>query len=62
VVLAHLSEMCNTEELALRTMKAALGRTAFAGTIVVARQDAPTAPIDVGAATVQLALPLGRTG
>ncbi|MFI5280469.1 MAG: hypothetical protein ACHQU1_08240, partial [Gemmatimonadales bacterium] len=62
VVLAHLSEMCNTEELALQTMKAALRGTAFAGTLVVARQDAPTASIDVGAATLQLALPLGRGG
>ncbi len=61
VVLAHLSEMCNTEALALQTMKAALRGTAFSGTIVVARQDVPTTPIDVGAATVQLALPLGRT-
>jgi phosphoribosyl 1,2-cyclic phosphodiesterase len=60
VVLAHLSETCNREALALQTMKAALRGTAFAGTILVARQDAPTAPIDVGTATVQLVLPLGR--
>ena len=58
VVLAHLSQECNREDLALGAMRAALKGGAFAGTIVVARQDEPTAPIDVGAQTVQLALPL----
>ena len=58
VVLAHLSEVCNREELALTALRTALRGTAFRGTLVVARQDAPTAPIDVGAQTVQLALPL----
>ena len=61
VVLAHVSEQCNQPDLALQTMKAALRRTAFAGTVVVACQDAPTDCIEVGATVSQLSLPLGRS-
>src|SRR4029077_114638 len=61
VVLAHLSELCNRADLALETMKAALRGTAFTGTIVVSTQHAPTPAIDVGRASVQLALALGST-
>jgi phosphoribosyl 1,2-cyclic phosphodiesterase len=59
VVLAHVSEHCNQPDLALRTMRAALRRTAFAGKIVVACQDAPTDCIEVGATVAQLSLSLG---
>jgi phosphoribosyl 1,2-cyclic phosphodiesterase len=62
VVLVHLSETCNRADLALETMKAALRGTAFTGTIVVSRQESPTVAIDVGNASLQLALPLGSGG
>jgi phosphoribosyl 1,2-cyclic phosphodiesterase len=58
VILAHLSDRCNRADLALDAMKAALRRTAFEGTIVVALQDVPTVPIEVGDALGQLVLPL----
>ena len=60
VVLAHLSDRCNRPEKALREVEAALRGSAFSGRIVVAGQDTPTAAIDVGAPSLQLALPLGR--
>lgn len=60
VVLAHLSDRCNRPDLALREVETALRGTAFTGRIVVAEQDAPGAPIDVGAPGLQLALPLSR--
>ena len=60
VVLAHVSEQCNRAELALTTMKAALRRTAFTGTVVVALQDGPTDCHEVGASQAQLSLALGR--
>jgi phosphoribosyl 1,2-cyclic phosphodiesterase len=58
VVLAHLSQQCNDPALALETTKAALRGTAFTGIVVVASQDQPTAPLDVGASLQQLALNL----
>jgi len=62
LVLAHLSERCNTPDLARATVAAALRGTAFRGRLVVAAQDRPTAPLDVGAGLEQLALPLrGRS-
>ena len=62
LVLAHLSDRCNTPELALETMAAALAGTAFRGRMVVARQEAPLPPLEVGAALEQLALPLRSGG
>jgi len=62
VVLAHLSDRCNTPDLAREAVAAALRGTAFRGRIVIARQDAPTARLEVGAELEQLALPLrGRS-
>jgi phosphoribosyl 1,2-cyclic phosphodiesterase len=60
VVLAHLSDRCNRPDLALAAMRSALRGTAFAGRLVVAGQDAPTAPVTIGAGLEQLTLPLGR--
>jgi len=62
VVLAHLSDQCNTPALALEAMARALAGTAFCGRLVVARQDAPLPPLEVGAALEQLALPLRSGG
>jgi phosphoribosyl 1,2-cyclic phosphodiesterase len=59
VVLVHLSERCNTAELAMEATKAALRGTAFSGTIVIATQDEPSETVEVGAALGQLMLPLG---
>jgi phosphoribosyl 1,2-cyclic phosphodiesterase len=64
LVLAHLSDRCNTPELALDALAGALAGTAFRGRLVVAKQDAPLPPLEVGAALEQLTLPLrsgGRT-
>lgn len=47
VVLAHISDRCNTHELALETMRKTLKGTAFSGRVVVALQDAPGKPLDV---------------
>jgi phosphoribosyl 1,2-cyclic phosphodiesterase len=47
VVLAHLSQRCNTPDDARATVTAALGRAGFAGTIHVARQDVPLGPLSV---------------
>jgi phosphoribosyl 1,2-cyclic phosphodiesterase len=57
VVLAHLSEQCNTPELALLAARAALRGTPFRGRVVVATQNDPTAPLDVAVGS-QLSLPL----
>ncbi len=62
VVLAHLSDRCNTPDLARESVAAALRGTAFRGRIVVAEQDAPTAALEVGAGLEQLALPLRAGG
>ena len=58
VVLAHLSDRCNTPDLAREAVAAALRGTAFRGRLVIAGQDAPTAALEVGAELEQLALPL----
>lgn len=48
VVLAHLSEQCNTPEQARRTIAAALDLLGFDGRLEVASQHAPLPPIPVG--------------
>ncbi len=58
VVLAHLSDRCNTPELARAEVARALKGTAFRGRLLVARQDAPLPAVEVGTALEQLALPL----
>lgn len=59
VVLAHLSQRCNTEEAARATVEPALRRVGFAGTLHVAAQDAPLPPLPVEPpAGAQLALRL----
>jgi phosphoribosyl 1,2-cyclic phosphodiesterase len=49
VVLAHLSQRCNTADDARATVAPALRRVGFAGTLHVAAQDAPLPPIEVAA-------------
>jgi phosphoribosyl 1,2-cyclic phosphodiesterase len=62
LVLAHLSENCNTPDVALKSMRAAVGRSRFRGAITAARQDAVVGPfMPVGAraeAPTQYALAL----
>lgn len=62
VVLAHLSETNNTPGIATASMKSALARTSFRGTIAASRQDAPSRPVSAAKRTsfvaVQLALGL----
>lgn len=48
VVLAHLSENCNTPDLALASMGDGLRRTAFRGTLTAAQQDAVVGPFAPG--------------
>ncbi len=47
VVLAHLSQRCNTAADARATVEPALRRAGFRGAVYVAEQDAPLPPIDV---------------
>jgi hypothetical protein len=47
VVLAHLSQRCNTAAVASTTIGAALAAVGFAGALHVATQDGPMAPITV---------------
>jgi phosphoribosyl 1,2-cyclic phosphodiesterase len=49
VVLAHLSQRCNTAVNARAAIEPALRRAGFAGALHVAEQDAPLPPIDVHA-------------
>jgi len=59
VVLAHLSQRCNTAADARATVAPALRRVGFAGTLHVAPQDAPLPPIEVrGPERAQLVLGL----
>jgi phosphoribosyl 1,2-cyclic phosphodiesterase len=58
LVLAHLSDRCNTPELAREAVARALEGTAFRGRLMIARQDAPLPPVEVGASLEQLALAL----
>ena len=48
LVLAHLSEYCNTPEVALANMRGAVRRTAFTGTITAAKQDVVVGPFALG--------------
>jgi phosphoribosyl 1,2-cyclic phosphodiesterase len=59
VVLAHLSEQCNSPEVARRTVEPVLRRCGFRGEFHVAVQDAPLPPISLGrfAAPLDLFLP-----
>lgn len=59
LVLAHLSDRCNTPALAKGAVAAALADTAFRGTILVAPQGEPLPTVDVGPGLSQLSLPLG---
>jgi phosphoribosyl 1,2-cyclic phosphodiesterase len=47
VVLAHLSEKCNSEECARSTVQQALKRTRWDGSLHVARQDEPLHPLPI---------------
>lgn len=47
VILAHLSQECNTPDLAYREVGQALAAVGYRGLLVVARQEAPLEPIDV---------------
>jgi phosphoribosyl 1,2-cyclic phosphodiesterase len=59
VVLAHLSQRCNTAEDARATVGPALRRAGFGGTLHVAAQDSPLPPIALmHAAGLQLGLKL----
>ena len=59
LVLAHLSDRCNTPDLARRAVAEALAGTAFRGTILVAAQHEPLPTVEVGPGLAQLSLPLG---
>ena len=50
VVLAHLSEQCNTRERARQTVEPVLRARGFRGELFVAAQNEPLPPITVGAA------------
>ena len=62
VVLAHLSETNNTPQTAVQSMRNALRRTAFSGSIVATSQDSPSTTISAdraaafGPAQLSLAL------
>ena len=59
VVLAHLSERCNTPEAARSTVASALKKRGFSGSIFVAGQREPTGPIDLRGPSPQLELEAG---
>lgn len=48
VVLAHLSQNCNTPDAALKTVAPSLKSVGFDGRIVVASQEGPMAPVAIG--------------
>lgn len=59
IVLAHLSQQCNTADVAREEVRHALRRVKFRGAIHVAEQDTPLPPISVaqiGGVQLQLAL------
>jgi phosphoribosyl 1,2-cyclic phosphodiesterase len=58
VVLAHLSQNCNSEEDALAVVGPALRRAGFRGALHVATQDTPLPPIALRCRQVQLGLAL----
>jgi phosphoribosyl 1,2-cyclic phosphodiesterase len=53
LVLAHLSENCNTHDVALASMRTALTRSRFRGTITAAHQDAVVGPFCPGEARAE---------
>jgi phosphoribosyl 1,2-cyclic phosphodiesterase len=53
LVLAHLSEQCNTEHVALTSMKRALTKSRFAGTLTAAKQDIVLGPFVPGSMRVE---------
>lgn len=59
VVLAHISERCNSTEAARSTVAAALKKRGFSGSILVADQKTPTGPIDLHGPAPQLHLEAG---
>ena len=60
LVLAHLSDRCNTPALARAAVADALAATRFRGALLVAAQDAPLPTVDLGGGPGQLSLALGR--
>jgi phosphoribosyl 1,2-cyclic phosphodiesterase len=56
VILAHLSEHCNDPGLAREAVGSALARARFRGTLDVAPQQYPMAPVDVAPHSDQLSL------
>ena len=58
LVLAHLSDRCNTPALARAAVARALEGTPFRGKLMVAEQDEPLPTVEVGAELEQLLLPL----
>jgi phosphoribosyl 1,2-cyclic phosphodiesterase len=48
LVLAHLSERCNAPEVAIKSMREALGRTSFRGALQAASQSATSGPFTAG--------------
>jgi len=59
VVLAHLSESCNEARTAMTTVAAALGHTAFRGTMHVAPQDQVVGPFTARTERTRRAIQLG---
>lgn len=53
LVLAHLSEKCNTPRVALSNMRAALAKSRFKGTLTAAKQDDVVGPFVPGAARAE---------
>ena len=53
LVLAHLSEQCNAPEIALASMREALGRTRFRGTVTAASQHDVVGPFIPGRARAE---------
>jgi phosphoribosyl 1,2-cyclic phosphodiesterase len=53
LVLAHLSQHCNTPRVALTSMRGALARSRFRGTLTAAKQDAVVGPFTPGAARAE---------
>ncbi|HEV8449086.1 MAG TPA: MBL fold metallo-hydrolase [Gemmatimonadaceae bacterium] len=53
LVLAHLSEKCNTPRVALTNMRTALAKSRFRGTLTAAKQDAVVGPFTPGTARAE---------
>jgi phosphoribosyl 1,2-cyclic phosphodiesterase len=53
LVLAHLSEKCNTPRVALTNMRTALAKSRFKGTLTAAKQDSVVGPFTPGAARAE---------